>query len=310
MAQPTFTHGAFDFNFTYSQPAALDALPTTGFPNAWEYSDIPNIELDQELVNMCSNMTAEEIQQMVDSFAVSFAALPQEAQFVSFETSGFQAPAQTYQSTPNVLPQPRMIVPSQAPVSAAPAPERLRSTPVASGSQTHHGAVLLKAVTLLQLNMRFNPRFRKMGIVSCPDRIDLKAGMEREDAMIGAGYLPQTHIPWEQALKLLGKQGFRTYHCSEMKRAKASNIELPPVPEWITRYCFTKGAGRKPTGVIKNSPAAISLKNKQTVAKILLARNNPTRRSKAAARKNKNKNKGKGKGKGKGVEIHNTYGRQ
>ncbi|CAE6473115.1 unnamed protein product [Rhizoctonia solani] len=310
-AQPVFTHDALDFTFMDSQPLPLDVLPNPGLPNTWDYSDISNIELDQELVNMCSNMTAEEIQQMIDTFPVSLAELPQEAQSVPFETSSFQleVPTQTYEPTTNVLPQPRMIVPSQAPIasrSAAPAPKHPRPTPVASGSQTPHKTVLLKAITLLQLNLRFNPLFQKMGIVSCPDKIDLKAGMEREDAVIAAGYLPQTHVPWEQALKLLGKQGFRTYYCSEMKRARASSIELPPVPEWITRYCFAKGAGRKPTSVSKSSSAAISLKNKQMVAKVLLARNNPTRRSKAAARKNKNK----GKGKAVDIQCYNPYGRQ
>ncbi|KAG8709639.1 hypothetical protein FRC11_005350 [Ceratobasidium sp. 423] len=309
-AQPAFTHNVLDFTFMDSQPPASDVLPTTGLPNTREYSDIPNIELDQELVNMVSNMTPEELQQMIDSFPVSLTAFPQEAQHISFETSGFQpeVPAQAYEPTTNVLPQPRMIVPSQAPIAsqpAAPAPEQSQPAPVASGSRAPRETIL-KAVTLLQLNMRFNPLFQKMGIVSCPNKIDLKAGMEREDAMIAAGYLPQTHIPWEQALKLLGKQGFRTYYCSEMKRARASGVELPSVPEWITRHCFAKGASRKPASVNKNSPAAISLKNKQKVAKVLLARNNPTRRSKAAARKNKNK----GKGKAVDTQRYNPYARQ
>ncbi|KAF8756374.1 hypothetical protein RHS01_04461 [Rhizoctonia solani] len=89
-----------------------------------------------------------------------------------------------------------------------------------------------------------------MGLASCPDKIDLKAGMEQEDAMIAAGYLPQTHVPWEEAIKLLGKQGFRSYYYSEIEIAKANNTELPPVPEWIRRYCLSKDT--------RNAPARIS----------------------------------------------------
>ena len=87
-----------------------------------------------------------------------------------------------------------------------------------------------------------------------------------------------------------------------------SDVELPPVPEWITRHCSLKGASKKLTGPSKISPTANSLKNKQKVAKVMLARNNPTRKSKAAAASQKNK--GKGKGKAVDTQHYNPHPRQ
>ncbi|CAE6475719.1 unnamed protein product [Rhizoctonia solani] len=308
--QAAFTPEVLDFSFMDSQPLALNTFSDTSFLNNSEFLNIPNVELDEQLMNMCLNLTSEEIQQMIDTFPTSPTTHHQATQSVPLEAAYFQqeVPPQVYESATNVLPQPPMIVPSHTTVVSQPAaaPEQPEPAPVASSSKTPFETRLLKAITLLKLNIRFNPLFQKMGIISCPDKIDLKAGMEREDAMIAAGYLPQTHISWEQALKLLGKQGFRTYYYSEMKKARASNIELPPVPEWITRYCFAKGAGKKPAGPNKKSSAENSLKNKQMVAKVMLARNNPTRKSKAAATLQKNK----GKGKAVDTQRYNPYARQ
>ncbi|KAJ1306016.1 hypothetical protein OPQ81_010730 [Rhizoctonia solani] len=308
LPQDAFTQDAFDFSFMDYQLPVSNALHH-GLPNSFELWGNPDIELDEELLNIGSNLTLEDIQQMSDFFSASLAALPQ-AQFVPDETPYFLqgAAAQNYQAE-NIIPQPPMAVPSQSPVasqSGASAPEQFRPAPAATSSETPRSAMLLTAITLLKLNTRFNPLFQKMGIVSCPDMIDLRAGMEREDAMIAAGYLPPTHIPWEQAFKLLGKQGFCTYYYSEVKKARANKIELPPVPEWITRYCFAKGAGNKPTVPNKIFPVDNLLNNKQAVAKAMLTRNNPTRRSKAAATSLQNK----GKGKAVDTQRYNPYARQ
>ncbi|KAH7334711.1 hypothetical protein B0J17DRAFT_720256 [Rhizoctonia solani] len=306
--QTTFMTDVLDFNFMDSQSLSSDALLTTGLPYTSECSDTPNTELDEQLMNITSNMNPEEIQQMIDSFSASFAALEQVTQPVPFDTSYLQ-PAQAYEPATNTLPQPFMIVPSQSPVASQcifPAPEQPNPAPVASSSKTPQETMVLKAITLLKLNIRFNPLFQKMGIVSCPDKIDLNAGMEREDVMMAAGYLPQTHIPWEQALRLLGKQGFRSYYFSEVKKAQANKIELRPLPEWITRYCFAKSAGKRPAGPSKKQFAESTLKNKQVVAKAMFARNNPTRRSKATTASYQNK----GKGKAVDTQRYNPYTRQ
>ncbi|CAE6464556.1 unnamed protein product [Rhizoctonia solani] len=295
LPQSTLMLDALDFSFMDSQLLASDPFPTTSVPSVPEYSDTPNTELDEQFMNIVSNLTPEEIQQMVDSFSASLVGLQQETQPVPFDTSYIQS-AQTYEPAIDNLPHPFMVIPSQSPVDsqcAAPAPEQLSPAPLAS-TKTPHETATLKAVTLLKLNMRFNSLFQNAGIVSCPDKIDLNAGIKREDAMVAAGYLPQTHIPWEQALKFLGKQGFRIYYYNEVKKARIDNTELPPIPEWITRYCFAKGAGKRPTGFSREQPTESSLKNQQVVAKVMLARNNPTKRSKAAAAASrKNMDKGK-----------------
>ncbi|KAL5638314.1 hypothetical protein ACGC1H_005111 [Rhizoctonia solani] len=307
-SQATFTPDAPDFSFMEFQPSNLNGIPDANLVNDLGFANIPNIELDEGLMNMCFNLSPEEVQQMIDSFSAPLTTLHQETQPVPLETSHFEqyVPPQISESAVDNLPQPPMIVPSQAPIASqsAAAPEQPAPAPVASSSKTPCETTFLKATTLLKLNLRFNPFFQNMGIVSCPDKIDLKAGMEREDAMMAAGYIPQTHIPWEQSLKLLGKQGFRTYYYSQMKKARASNIELPPVPEWITRYCFP--SGKKLAGPSKISPTASSLKNKHMVAKVMLARNNPTRKSKAAAASQKKK----GKGKAVDTQRRNPYARQ
>ncbi|CAE7174870.1 unnamed protein product [Rhizoctonia solani] len=295
-SQATITSDALDFSFWSSQSPTSGALSDTDLLNNFELSDISNFELDEQFMATCSNLTAEGLQQMIDSFSASSATPYQDIQPVPLEASNFQqeVPPQAYDPATNILPQPSTIVPSQAPITSQDAaPEQLEPASVVSSSETPSETTTLNSVTLLMLNQRFNPTFRKMGIVSCPDKIDLKAGMEQEDAMVAAGYLPQTHVPWEQALQLLGKQGFRTYYYSEVKKAKANNIELPPVPVWITRYCYAKDVQKKPAGPSKKVPAANSLSNKHLAAKVLLARNNPTRKSKASAISQKNKGKGK-----------------
>ncbi|KEP48511.1 hypothetical protein V565_122670 [Rhizoctonia solani 123E] len=308
--QVSFSQDPLDFNFMDFQSSASNALPNADLVNDLGFVDIPNVELDESLMNMCFNLSPEEVQQMINSFSAPLTTLHQETQPVPPEINYFQqdVPPQISELAVSSLPQPPMIVPSQAPISfqSAAAPEQPEPAPVASSSKTPCETTFLNATTLLKLNLRFNPLFQNMGIASCPDRIDLKAGMEREDAMMAAGYIPQTHIPWEQSLKLLGKQGFRTYYYAEMKKARASNVELPPVPEWITRHCFPKGADKKLAGPSKISPTASSLKNKQRVAKVMLARNNPTRKSKAAAASQKNK----GKGKAVDTQHYNPHARQ
>ncbi|CAE6388244.1 unnamed protein product [Rhizoctonia solani] len=306
--QDAFTPNVFDFSFMDSQYPVLDSFPATDLPNTLELPYLSGVEFDEQLTDMVSNLTTEQIQQMLDSFSTSLATLPQGVQPTPFKASFQQeTPSHIYVPTDNVLPQPSMTVPSQTSIgseSTTPFSELSQPAAAAPSSKDPNGATFLSAISLIKLNMRFNPLFQKMGLASCPDRIDLRAGMEREDAMIMAGYLPQTHIPWEQAVKLLGKQGFRSYYYSEVKWAKASNIELPPVPEWIRRYCLSNGGGNTPARVGKQPPTVSSAKNKQMTGRVMFSGNNPTEQSTFVSRPNK------GKGKMTDTQRYNPYIRQ
>ncbi|CCO31984.1 hypothetical protein BN14_06036 [Rhizoctonia solani AG-1 IB] len=223
--QENFNSNFFDFSFVDPQ-TQTDSFSASSLSSMWEIPDISGMDLDQLLMSANSSLSEEDIQQIMNSFSASpgMSQALQEAGPAPFEASFQQETIpQIHMPTNNVLPQPPMLVPSQAAVGfqpVLPSPKIPRSAGAGPSSQANSGSSLLTAISLLKLNMRFNPVFQKMGFTSCPDRIDLKAGMEREDAMIAVGYLPQTHIPWEQAIKLLGKQGFRSYYYSEIQRAK------------------------------------------------------------------------------------------
>ncbi|QRW25318.1 hypothetical protein RhiXN_07267 [Rhizoctonia solani] len=286
-----FALDAFGFNFMDSQLPTLDTFSTAGLSNTWELPDISGMGFDEQFMSMISGLSAEQIQYMLDYLT------PPDMQ---------EVPSQIYVPTNDIiLQQPTATIPSQAPIGSEPIDRPAEAPlPTTSRSRGCSGTTLLTAITLLRLNVRFNPLFRSMGLASCPDKIDLKAGMEQEDAMIAAGYLPQTHVPWEEAIKLLGKQGFRSYYYSEIEIAKANNTELPPVPEWIRRYCLSKDTRNAPARISNQDCTTNPLNKKPKAAKMISRRNNPTEQPAFVWGQNK------GKGNSVSTQRYSPYARQ
>ncbi|GAB1523444.1 hypothetical protein RhiTH_006592 [Rhizoctonia solani] len=307
-SQDAFALGAFGFNFMDSQLPTLDTFSTAGLSNTWELPDISGMGFDEQFMSMISGLSAEQIQYMLDYLTPpDMVQAPQEVQPAIFETQLQQeVPSQIYVPTNDIiLQQPTATIPSQAPIGSEPIDRPAEAPlPTTSRSRDCSGTTLLTAITLLRLNVRFNPLFRSMGLASCPDKIDLKAGMEQEDAMIAAGYLPQTHVPWEEAIKLLGKQGFRSYYYSEIEIAKANNTELPPVPEWIRRYCLSKDTRNAPARIRNQYYTANPLNKKPKAAKMISRRNIPTEQPAFVWGQNK------GKGNSVGTQRYSPYARQ
>ncbi|CAE6415245.1 unnamed protein product [Rhizoctonia solani] len=307
-SQDAFALDAFGFNFMDSQLPTLDTFSTAGLSNTWELPDISGMGFDEQFMSMISGLSAEQIQYMLDYLTPpDMVQAPQEVQPAIFETQLQQeVPSQIYVPTNDIiLQQPTATIPSQAPIGSEPIDRPAEAPlPTTSRSRGCSGTTLLTAITLLRLNVRFNPLFRSMGLASCPDKIDLKAGMEQEDAMIAAGYLPQTHVPWEEAIKLLGKQGFRSYYYSEIEIAKANNTELPPVPEWIRRYCLSKDTRNAPARISNQDCTTNLLNKKPKAAKMISRRNNPTEQPAFVWGQNK------GKGNSVSTQRYSPYARQ
>lgn len=237
-------------------------------------------------------------------------------------TEGFQllqppiVPSQPIVPTqPVVLQSASVPAPANAPVPTV-APTQpagpSQPEPIASTSKSVKAPPpFISAIDVVECNVRYNPTYHTSGLRSWGAlKPILEEEIAKEAQRMEGGAMPFVQIPWDEALRHLGKLQFRAYYNMQVERATANSkspaflvasrsfelmatlsedFNLKPLPEWIMSYCW-------PQKTVPPSAAVTS----HAVANKILNRGS----------KGKGKDKGKGKAKATRASHKTPYARQ